>query len=229
MGKYDQNVEFRLEGRFVGFAIEEGYKLKALRLTTSAGEYVVKLPKELRPLLYRTLVPGAWIQVTGYQKVNPLKGTCKLKAQQVIPIAATAPTETASQTRSIAVNAPVQHSVPADRVASMSSSALASLPNPCTNSNSGTKKRRSQDTILVCQKSDCCKRGANALMRALQTELNDRGLDQQVAVRGTGCMKQCKAGPALVMPDKSRYTRLRPDQAAALVDKHFPETKEMAS
>jgi (2Fe-2S) ferredoxin len=66
-------------------------------------------------------------------------------------------------------------------------------------------------------------------MQALQTELDDRGLTDHVTIRGTGCMKQCKAGPNLVMPDKSRYTRIRPDQVAGLIDQHFPGSNEIAS
>lgn len=75
--------------------------------------------------------------------------------------------------------------------------------------------------ILVCQKSDCIKRGAGGVCRALEAALDDRGLGDHVKVRGTGCMKQCKAGPNLVMPDKTRYSRLTAADIPALVDKHF--------
>lgn len=225
MTRENQIIEFSLEGQFLGFALEDSYKLKLIRLATPTGEYLIKLPKELRSLLYRALVPGHWIQVTGHQKVNLLKGTRKLKADQVVPIGQPAQMMPC-------VSGPSNPAASqAKTLSQLSTQTLALAPNPfdCADAKPTAKKRRSQDTILVCQKSDCCKRGANALMRALQTELNDRGLDGQVAIRGTGCMKQCKAGPALVMPDKSRYTRLGPNQAAALIDKHFPETKEIAS
>lgn len=48
-------------------------------------------------------------------------------------------------------------------------------------------------TILMCQKSDCMKRGGKAVCQALQETLSDRGLQNQVTIKGTGCMKQCKA------------------------------------
>lgn len=236
MGKESRTIEFSLEGQFLGFAIEEDYKLKLLRLATASGEYGIKLPKELRSCLYRTLVPGAWIRVTGYQKVNLLKGTRKLKAHQVVPIGQTAQIMPSvslpfvsglSRSNAIQAQAASQSFLQNYAGEGVPSSSLAPFDRAGTRTE--TQKRRSQDTILVCQKSDCCKRGANALMQALQTELTDRGLEGQVAIRGTGCMKQCKAGPALVMPDKSRYTRLCPNQVAALIDKHFPETKEIAS
>ena len=76
-------------------------------------------------------------------------------------------------------------------------------------------------TILVCQKSDCMKRGGKALCQALESELTNHGLENSVAIKGTGCMKNCKAGPNLVMPDKTRYSKVKAEQVAALIDKHF--------
>ena len=34
-------------------------------------------------------------------------------------------------------------------------------------------------------------------------------------------MKSCKAGPNLVMPDKTRYKRIQSDQVPQVLDKHF--------
>lgn len=76
-------------------------------------------------------------------------------------------------------------------------------------------------TILVCQKSDCMKRGGKEVCQALEAALSDRGLESQVTIKGTGCMKNCKAGPNLVMPDKTRHSRVKPEQVPALMDKHF--------
>lgn len=203
---------FRLEGRFLGFAAEDGYKLKLIRLATQSGEYLIKIPKELRPMLYRTLVPGEWVEVSGLAKRDLAKAKLKLKADQIVP---TAPTsggtyqETAFTVSTLSPTAPVER--------------------PIEFSNVKQAANPKQETILVCQKSDCCKRGAGALMQTLQQELSDRGLTQQVKIRGTGCMKQCKAGPNLVMPDKSRHSRLRPSEVPTLLDKHFPDTNEIAS
>ncbi|BAZ83861.1 (2Fe-2S) ferredoxin domain-containing protein [Dolichospermum compactum] len=88
-----------------------------------------------------------------------------------------------------------------------------------------TKPAKTQ-TILVCQKSDCMKRGGKALCQALQSELKDSGLEDSVTIKGTGCMKNCKAGPNLVMPDKTRYSKIQSIQVPALIDKHFPEKSQ---
>jgi NADH:ubiquinone oxidoreductase subunit E len=76
-------------------------------------------------------------------------------------------------------------------------------------------------TILVCQKSDCMNRGGKALCQALESELINNGLEDSVTIKGTGCMKNCKAGPNLVMPDKTRYSKIQATQVPALIDKHF--------
>ena len=83
-----------------------------------------------------------------------------------------------------------------------------------------TKKSKVQ-TILICQKSDCMKRGGKALCQALESELINNGLENSVTIKGTGCMKNCKAGPNLVMPDKTRYSKIKAEQVPALIDKHF--------
>lgn len=76
--------------------------------------------------------------------------------------------------------------------------------------------------ILVCQKSDCMKRGGKGVCQALQAAISDRGLENEVAIKGTGCLKQCKAGPNLIMPDKTRYSRIQAEQIPQVFDRHFP-------
>ncbi|HEY9644335.1 MAG TPA: (2Fe-2S) ferredoxin domain-containing protein, partial [Coleofasciculaceae cyanobacterium] len=136
----DRDQDFQLEGRFLGFAAEAGgYKLKYLRLATATGEQQIKLSKELRSPLYRSLAPGEWIQVSGSQKLS--SGGVKLKAYQV------SPAEPAAQRP-----------------------AIAAPKSAC---------------ILVCQKSDCCKRGSREVANALQAELSQRGLADHVTVKAT--------------------------------------------
>jgi len=83
-----------------------------------------------------------------------------------------------------------------------------------------TKKSKVQ-TILICQKSDCMQRGSKALCQALEFELKNNGLENSVAIKCTGCMKNCKAGPNLVMPDKTRYSKIKAEQVPVLINKHF--------
>lgn len=70
------------------------------------------------------------------------------------------------------------------------------------------------------------KRGGKEACQAMQTALKIRGLAEQVSIKGTGCLKDCKAGPNIVMmPDKKRYTKVQASQIPALIDKHFAKDK----
>ncbi|MFM5980375.1 MAG: (2Fe-2S) ferredoxin domain-containing protein [Sphaerospermopsis kisseleviana] len=193
--------EFCLEGRFLDFVIKDGYKLKGLLLATSDGECYVKLAKHLRIAFDLRLPRGTWLQVVGTKKYDAKKEEVTLKAERVMA--------GRSQVEIIAPNL------------NMEKVALA----PETSK----PKRAKKQTILMCQKSDCMKRGGKALCQVLESELSDRGLQDTVDLKGTGCMKNCKAGPNLVMPDKTRYTKVQPSQVAILVDKHFGEDAEIKS
>lgn len=170
-----------IEGRFIDFVIEDGYKLKGLLLGTYDGEYYVKLAKNLRYKFDWRLQPGTWLQVVGEKKCDRKSGKVTLKAEHVMSATST-------------ISAPAQ-----------------------------TQPAKKPATILMCQKSDCMKRGGKALCQALNAELRDRGLEDQVTIKATGCMKNCKAGPNLVMPDKTRYSSIQADQIPLVIDKHFPE------
>jgi (2Fe-2S) ferredoxin len=190
MSKKDKQVSaFYLEGRFLGFLLEDGYKIKYLRLATADGEQCIKLSKEARASVGGVLTPGDWVQVWGEKTAKRDWDEVKLKA------------------RKISVASPGQHPGKA---------AEKTAPK--------AKVTPAKATILVCQKSDCMKRGGKAVCKALEAELDDRDLSAQVTIRGTGCMKDCKAGPNLVvMPDKCRYSRIAPREIPALIAKHFPD------
>jgi (2Fe-2S) ferredoxin len=82
--------------------------------------------------------------------------------------------------------------------------------------------RTKKASVLVCEKSDCWKNGGAIVCRALEEGLRDRGLSETVALKRTGCLKQCGNGPNLVvMPDKKHYRRVDPRQIPALLDRHF--------
>jgi len=189
MGKDNQVSAFSLEGRFLGFVVEDGYKLKRLRLGTAEGEQSLKLSKELKARLRWDLTPGDWFYVSGEQKLDRKTGEVKLKADRIMPIAP-------RHLDPIVPPKAVEPNIPS-----------VAKPKTC---------------ILVCQKSDCMKRGGKEVCHALAADIRDRGLDNQVTIKGTGCMKQCKAGPNIVMPDKTRYSRIDADEIPVVMEKHFP-------
>ncbi|PZV13963.1 MAG: (Fe-S)-binding protein [Leptolyngbya sp.] len=193
--KHKQLSTFSLEGRFLSFILEDGYKIKYLCVATAEGELCIKLSKEARASVKGVLAPGSWIEIFGEQSVDLTTGEVKYKA--------------------FSLNRSLLGQGGNPTVASPE----MSLPPKNT-----TEKPKTQrpETILMCQKSDCMKRGGKAVCQALQATLSDRGLQDQVTIKGTGCMKQCKAGPNLVMPDKTRYSRITAREIPQVIDQHFP-------
>jgi len=84
------------------------------------------------------------------------------------------------------------------------------------------KKKGSLASILVCQKSTCWRKGGKAVCERIEASLRDRGLEDKVKIKTTGCLKQCKKGPnVVVMPDKTKYSQVMPQEIPDLLEKHF--------
>jgi (2Fe-2S) ferredoxin len=198
-----QVSEFSLEGEILSLIIEDGYKLKYLRICSDLGiEFLVKLCKELRASLSSVLTPGLRVQVVGEKEHNLKNGKIKLKAYSL--------KLSGSNDRG---------AKQLDRTKALVGVVTADLTKP---PQTAKAPAQTKGKILVCQKSDCQKRGGAAVCKALEDALNSRGLAGQVTVQGTGCLKQCKAGPNIVvMPDKTRYSRIKPGEIPAILDKHF--------
>ncbi|MEG3859474.1 (2Fe-2S) ferredoxin domain-containing protein [Microcoleus sp. herbarium12] len=219
-----QVSEFSLEGEILSLIIEDGYKLKYLRISSDRKvEYLVKLSKELRSFLAPVLTPGLRVQVAGEKELNLKNGKIKLKASS-LTLARGHNDRSPEHLDSTSVPAGVMTSV---GEALEDDRAIGKIEVSSARAAQTVKAAaKTQTKILVCQKSDCQKRGGAAVCKALENALNARGLEEQVTVQGTGCLKQCKAGPNIVvMPDKTRYSRIKPAEVPAIVDKHFAVVK----
>lgn len=194
MGKSHKIIsEFQLEGRFVGFILKDGYKPKTIRLETATGEYWIKLPKSLREEVLRD------------QLYNRLKPGDRIYA--------TGESILSLKNGTVKLIADEIQWPNSDRVSTMPVES-SNPANPC-----GQKKKC---RILVCQKSDCRKRGGETIAIALEQQLEELGLSDQVQIKKTGCMSRCKHAPnVVVMPDKTRYSRLGPEEIPELIEKHF--------
>lgn len=74
--------------------------------------------------------------------------------------------------------------------------------------------------VLICQGSSCRKKGAKMICHLLQKELQTQSM-QEVEVQTTGCLKQCKQAPNLIMPGGDRYSRVQPKQVPRLIEQHL--------
>jgi (2Fe-2S) ferredoxin len=80
--------------------------------------------------------------------------------------------------------------------------------------------------ILVCQKSDCCRRGSAELRAAIETVIDDRNLGQQVCVKAVGCMKQCSNGPVMAI-GKKKYKAAEVKDVERFLDERFAPSPEI--
>lgn len=78
--------------------------------------------------------------------------------------------------------------------------------------------------VQICGKSDCRRRGGDRVLEAFEQALADHPELEPLRLKVTGCMKNCKAGPNLVMmPDKARYCQVSPAQVSDLMQRHFSD------
>jgi (2Fe-2S) ferredoxin len=193
----DRVSDFSCAGQFLGFTALDGYKLKYLRLSSPDRDYVIKIPKEQRLDLYRSLKPGDLIQCVGEQKLDLSKGECKLKAYTISKIAEQPP-----RSEPIHLHGNVRD---------LNGDGHFPKPQP-------KPSIKPLVNVLVCQKSDCAKRGSGQVCSALMSALEQQDLAEYVKVKGTGCMKHCKSGPhVVVMPDKSRFSHVKVGQVQEIV------------
>ncbi|MEN9222352.1 MAG: (2Fe-2S) ferredoxin domain-containing protein [Thermostichus sp. BF3_bins_97] len=188
-----QGIPFESEGQFLGFLPSKEGKLKYLRWQAGSEIFFGKIPKPLRSALYRTLKPGDPVQICGEREVDLRKGEEKWVLYRVEPVG-----DRAGSSPPAGFSAPV----------------VGLDPDP-------TAKGGVKGKVLVCQKSDCCRRGAGAVIQALNAHLAT--YPDSIRVQGVGCMKDCKRGPHVVfMPDKARYSGVSAQGIPALLERHFP-------
>ena len=76
--------------------------------------------------------------------------------------------------------------------------------------------------LMTCAGTGCVASGAFAIREALEKEIANRGLQNEVAVVTTGCNGFCGQGPLLVVvPDKVFYGYLKAEDIPFLVEEHF--------
>ncbi len=64
-------------------------------------------------------------------------------------------------------------------------------------------------TVRVCVAAGCLSQHSDQVKAGIEAELNDRGIEKEVQVKGVGCMGLCAAGP-LVAVDERMYQNVRP-------------------
>lgn len=171
----------------------KGNKIKYLKLATCDRQYWIKVSQKVRKNLDRDLSTGCLLEITGKQKQRLKTGKSKFKAECVKIIT------------------PASES----KIAHLKQKQVSLTP-------IFDRQKKSTAKVLVCQKSNCWKRGGKEICQQLEAAFSDRGLDNLIQIKKTGCLKKCKKAPNLVMmPDKIAYSKVKPKQIPNLVEKHL--------
>lgn len=72
--------------------------------------------------------------------------------------------------------------------------------------------------IEVCSKGTCFKQGGRQIYHALQDAVDGNPDLAHVSIKATGCMKACKQGPNLRLPNGKMLHRTSPAEALARLD-----------
>src|SRR3974377_245314 len=77
---------------------------------------------------------------------------------------------------------------------------------------------RKKHVIRCCLAAGCMSSNSKGVKESLEKAVKDAGLEDQVEVRGVGCMRLCCQGAlAQVDPEGALYQKVAPEQAAAVV------------
>lgn len=80
--------------------------------------------------------------------------------------------------------------------------------------------------MMVCSGSSCVSTNSEAIIEALERQLDQHGLKDNVRVLKTGCLGFCQHGPiVMVHPGEIFYCRVKPEDAAELVQTHLLDGK----
>ena len=79
-------------------------------------------------------------------------------------------------------------------------------------------QKRYPHHVCVCIAAGCLSSGSDAVRDALRKEVVESGMQNQVLVKGVGCMGLCSAGP-LVTSGGEMIPNVTPDQAPAIVER----------
>lgn len=90
--------------------------------------------------------------------------------------------------------------------------------------------------VLVClnqrpldnPKGSCAHKGADDLLAKLKAAVAERGLESQVIVTGTRCLKHCSRGVTVaVYPENAWYAHVTPDDVAEICDAHLRDGRPL--
>jgi hypothetical protein len=189
-------LPFSIVGRLEGYTFGKGGKIRRLLIETSQGVHSIKLTHICRIELLRSIL-NKKIQQDSWLAVSGQQKVDKKGIVKHLKAKEIAPAVAGTTLVPPVVAKPVL--VPALE---------------------GNKTK-----ILVCQKSDCCKRGSVKLQAAIEAVIDDRNLGHQVCVKAVGCLKHCSNGPVIAIgKEKCKAAGMR--DVERFLDERFAPSPE---
>ena len=76
--------------------------------------------------------------------------------------------------------------------------------------------------MLVCGGKGCTSSGSERIVSALEREIQDNGLSEEVKVIKTGCFGLCALGPIMIVyPEGAFYSMVKPEDIPEIVSEHL--------
>ena len=76
--------------------------------------------------------------------------------------------------------------------------------------------------VLICAGTGCTSSGSVAIKEALEKQLADKGLTEEIKVVPTGCFGLCALGPVMIVyPEGTFYSRVTAEDIPEIVEEHF--------
>ena len=76
--------------------------------------------------------------------------------------------------------------------------------------------------VLVCGGTGCTSSGSQQIITALEREIKENGLEEEVQVVRTGCFGLCALGPIMIVyPEGCFYSAVKPEDIPEIVSEHL--------
>ncbi len=76
--------------------------------------------------------------------------------------------------------------------------------------------------VLVCGGTGCTSSNSQAIIEALETQIAEKGLSEEIKVIRTGCFGLCALGPIMIVyPEGSFYSQVKVDDIPEIVEEHL--------
>jgi (2Fe-2S) ferredoxin len=191
--------DFSLVGELLEFFKNDRQEIEAISVIADDRKWRVKLSKKLQLTIDTTLPLGSYLDVRGTTKKQSRTGRTMLVAKSLTKVAIDGfcPKPIFEELR---------------RETTATATQIKQQP----------ERAIEKTSILVCSRSKCWKRGGKDICQLLKENVRSRGWQNKVNVETTGCLKQCKYAPNLIMmPDETRYSQVSLKEIPLLLDKHI--------